>query len=93
MNPPSLETFIEARDLGPENLHPGGPGITRELAALAAVVPGTAVLEVAAGTGEAARSLATEFGARVTTVDISPRMIATQRRKLMSQASRWTTPP
>lgn len=83
--PPSLENLVEAENLGLEILHPGGAEVTRELAALAAIVPGTSVLDVAAGTGETARLLATEFGARITTVDVSPSMIERQRRNLSSR--------
>ena len=82
-DPPSLAAVIEAGDVGLEILHPGGLGITRELAGLTAISPGSTVLEVAAGTGETARCLTTEFGARVTVVDASPRMIARQREKLL----------
>ncbi len=80
---PSLESLVEAEDLGLEILHPGGTDVTRELARLAGITPGTTVLEVAAGTGETARLLSTEFGARVTAVDVSPLMIARERRKLL----------
>ena len=83
VDPPSLEALIEGEDLGLETLHPGGLGITRELAGLAAIAPGTTVLEVAAGTGETARLLALEFGARVTATDVSPHMIAREREKLV----------
>ncbi len=82
---PSLENLVEAENLGLEILHPGGAEVTRELAALAAIAPGTRVLDVAAGTGATARLLAMELGARITTVDVSPSMIERQRRKLSSR--------
>ncbi len=82
LEPPSLENLVEAENFGLEILHPGGPEVTRELAALAAIAPGTSVLDVAAGTGATARLLAMEFGARITTVDVSPSMIERQRREL-----------
>ena len=73
---PSLESLVEREDLGIETLHPGGLDITGELAGLCEIRPGTAVLEVASGTGESACFLARRFGARVVGLDRSPSMIA-----------------
>ncbi len=87
MNRPSLEALVEAEDLGLEILHPGGLAITRELARVTGIVTGTRVLEIAAGTGETARLLAAEFGARVTVTDVSPRMIFRLRDKFSARES------
>ena len=80
---PSLETLVETEDLGIAIFHPGGLGITRELAKLTRVGAGTRALEVAAGTGETARLLADEYGASITALDTSPRMIAKLRDSLL----------
>ncbi len=79
MSTGSLEQLIETEDLGLDVFHPGGTEISRELARLVGITKGTRVLEMAAGTGETARLLASEFGAHVTTIDRSPLMIARQR--------------
>ncbi len=84
MDQPSLEALVESEDLGLTVLHPGALDITRELATLTATAPGSSVLEVAAGTGETASLIAREFGARVTAMDLSARMIASERRKLLA---------
>jgi SAM-dependent methyltransferase len=73
---PSLEALVECEDLGIQTLHPGGLDITGELAGLCEIRRGTAVLEVASGTGESACFLARRFGARVVGMDQSQSMIA-----------------
>jgi ubiquinone/menaquinone biosynthesis C-methylase UbiE len=78
---PSLETLIENEDLGFEIFHPGGTGITRELADLCAVGAASYVLDVACGTGESACYLAERFGARVIGIDGSAYMVARAREK------------
>jgi len=78
---PSLENLIEAEDIGVESFHPGGTGITRELARLCRVGEGTWVLDVASGTGETACFLAGELGARVTGVDMSEQLLSRARDK------------
>jgi SAM-dependent methyltransferase len=65
-------------DLSPDVLapldqfHSGGLAATRDLANLAAIKPGEAVLDVGCGVGGPARVLAAEHGARVRAVDLSP---------------------
>ncbi len=54
-----------------DEFHIGGKKATRELAKLAGVVEGMKVLDVGAGIGGPARTLAGEFGARVTALDLS----------------------
>jgi ubiquinone/menaquinone biosynthesis C-methylase UbiE len=56
--------------------HLGGMTSTKELIALCAIGPGTKVLDVGCGAGATPSYLAKELGARVTAVDLSPRMIA-----------------
>lgn len=51
--------------------HPGGPALTRRLAAAVLVGRNSRVLDVASGSGESARLLAQHFGCRVTGVDFS----------------------
>jgi SAM-dependent methyltransferase len=69
---------ISPGDLSPDILapldqfHSGGLPATRELANLAAIKPGEAVLDVGCGVGGPARVLAAEHGARVRAVDLSP---------------------
>lgn len=84
---PSLEALIESEDLGLEILHPGGLPMTRELAQLTCIASGTRVLDVAAGTGETARLLTSEFAARVTATDVSPQMIRRMQKKFPAHAS------
>lgn len=59
-------------DLKPiDQFHIGGLPSTRELARLADVGPGACVLDVGGGIGGPARTLAREFGCRVTVLDLS----------------------
>ncbi|HEX6739854.1 MAG TPA: methyltransferase domain-containing protein, partial [Vicinamibacteria bacterium] len=59
-------------DLAPlDQLHPRGTAATRELARLAQLQPGQAVLDVGGGLGGPARTLAREFGCAVTVVDLT----------------------
>lgn len=59
-------------DLGPiDQFHGGGLPTTRSLARLAVLQPGTTVLDVGGGFGGPARTLAAEFGCRVTVVDLT----------------------
>jgi arsenite methyltransferase len=62
-------------------LHPGGDALTRRLAHLAGVRRGWRVLDVASGRGPTARLLASELGAEVTGVELSPESIAAARRE------------
>ncbi len=79
----SLEALVEGGDLGLPTLHPGGLGLTRELAELCHAGPGKSLLDVASGTGESACYLAESFGCRVTGVDHSAFMVeaATQKAR------------
>jgi 7,8-dihydro-6-hydroxymethylpterin dimethyltransferase len=88
---PSLETLLGAelrsccvsayeseavRWLLGDDLHPGGAALSRRLADLAGVGPGSQVLDVASGRGRTARLLASEFGAEVTGVELSGPCVA-----------------
>ena len=54
-----------------ENLHVRGRSATRDLARLAGLRPGARVLHVGCGIGGPARTLAVEYGCRVTGIDIT----------------------
>src|SRR4030095_9985784 len=59
-------------DLAPaDQLHGGGKDATLRLARLAGLTPGLRVLDVGGGLGGPARTLAVEFGCRVTTIDLT----------------------
>jgi SAM-dependent methyltransferase len=59
-------------DLAPlDQFHGGGKASTVRLARLAELAPGTRVLDVGGGLGGPARTLAVEFGCRVTVVDLT----------------------
>lgn len=58
-----------------ERLHPGGDELTRRLADLLRIGSSDRVLDVASGRGSTVRLLATERGARVRGVDLSPRLV------------------
>jgi arsenite methyltransferase len=59
-----------------EDLHPGGDALSRRLAHLAGLRPGSRVLDVASGRGRTALLLGTEFGADVTGVELSTPSVA-----------------
>lgn len=54
-----------------DEFHPGGREATRGLAVFAGVCPGMHVLDVGSGVGGPARTLAAEFGCRVTGLDLT----------------------
>ncbi|HKQ63599.1 MAG TPA: methyltransferase domain-containing protein, partial [Methylomirabilota bacterium] len=59
-------------DLAPaDQFHGGGKPATERLARLAGLKPGTRVLDVGGGLGGPARTLAGQFGCRVTVVDLT----------------------
>src|SRR2546430_16992830 len=65
-------------DLAPaDQFHGGGKGATERLARLAALKPGTRVLDVGGGLGGPARTLAGQFGCRVTVVDLTESYVRT----------------
>jgi SAM-dependent methyltransferase len=59
-------------DLAPaDQFHGGGKDATLRLARLAGLTPGLRLLDVGGGLGGPARTLAVEFGCRVTTIDLT----------------------
>jgi SAM-dependent methyltransferase len=59
-------------DLAPvDQFHAGGKGATERLAHLADLQPDTRVLDVGGGLGGPARTLAVQFGCRVTSIDLT----------------------
>jgi MPBQ/MSBQ methyltransferase len=65
-------------DLAPmDQFHGGGKGGTVRLARLAGLTPGMRVLDVGGGLGGPARTLAVEFGCRVTVVDLTESYVRT----------------
>ncbi len=63
---------LTVEDLAPlDQFHGGGLGATRRLATLAGLEPGMGVLDVGGGLGGPARTLAVEFGCRVTVIDLA----------------------
>jgi sarcosine/dimethylglycine N-methyltransferase len=65
-------------DLAPaDQFHGGGKGATERLARLAALKPGTRLLDVGGGLGGPARTLAGQFGCRVTLVDLTESYVRT----------------
>jgi ubiquinone/menaquinone biosynthesis C-methylase UbiE len=59
-------------DLAPaDQFHSGGKGATERLARLARLQPGMRVLDVGGGLGGPARTLAAQYGCRVTVVDLT----------------------
>lgn len=64
--------MLTLEDLAPfDQFHGGGKGFTVRLARLASLKPGMEVLDVGGGLGGPARTLALEFGCRVTVVDLT----------------------
>src|SRR2546425_680758 len=69
-------------DLAPaDQFHGGGKGATERLARLAGLKPGTRVLDVGGGLGGPARTLAGQFGCRVTVVDLTESYVRTGARR------------
>jgi SAM-dependent methyltransferase len=67
-------------DLAPaDQFHGGGKDATLRLARLASLEPGTRVLDVGGGLGGPARTLAAQFGCRVTTIDLTPSYVEAAR--------------
>src|SRR5207245_2323842 len=65
-------------DLAPaDQFHGGGKGATERLARLAGLKSGTRVLDVGGGLGGPARTLAGQFGCRVTVVDLTESYVRT----------------
>ena len=54
-----------------DQLHTGGKGATLELAKMAGLTPDMEVLDVGGGRGGAARTLASQYGCRVTVLDLT----------------------
>jgi len=84
----SLEALIENENLGLEVLHPGGLGITRELAELCRIGSTALVLDAASGTGESACYLVETRGACVVGVDVSRVMLARAKTKAVERGLR-----
>ena len=75
----SLEA-LTIDDLSPlDQFHGGGKRLTVHLASLAGLKPGMEVLDVGGGVGGAARTLAVEFGCRVTVIDVAESYIEAGR--------------
>src|SRR5512140_2157700 len=62
-----------------DQFHTGGIRSTRELAALAGLTVDQEVLDIGCGLGGPARTLAAEFGCRVTGIDLTPEFIRSAR--------------
>ena len=62
-----------------DHFHGGGKDATLRLARLADLEPGTRVLDVGGGLGGPARFLASQFGCRVTTIDLTPSYVNAAR--------------
>jgi SAM-dependent methyltransferase len=58
-----------------DEFHTGGLRATRDLARLAGIGPGTHVLDIGSGIGGPARILASEFGCRVTGIDLTAEFV------------------
>ena len=68
---------LERRDLTPfDEFHGGGIASTRDLAAFAGLQAGMHVLDVGSGIGGPARTLADEFGCRVSGIDLTTEFVA-----------------
>ena len=68
-----------SRALLGDSFHPGGTGLTRRIGDLLGLTPHSHVLDVAAGRGTSAVSLASVFGCRVTGIDLSEQNISAAR--------------
>ncbi len=63
-----------------DQLHSGGREGTRHLAELAGITPGLNILDIGSGLGGPARTLADEYGCRVTGIDITEEFVHTARQ-------------
>jgi SAM-dependent methyltransferase len=63
-----------------DQLHAGGRDGTRFLAELARITPGLNILDIGSGIGGPARTLAAEYGCRVTGIDITEEFVLTARQ-------------
>ena len=87
---PSLETLLGVEPSGccasvydspavrwlvGNDLHPEGDELSRRLAGLSGLEPGWRVLDVASGRGRTARLLGSEFGAKVTGIELSAQSV------------------
>jgi SAM-dependent methyltransferase len=76
---------LTVEDLAPlDQFHAGGMALTRGLAALAELKPGTSVLDVGGGLGGPARTLAAEFGCKVALVDVAASYVEAARLLTLS---------
>src|SRR4051794_16005945 len=67
-------------DLAPfDHFHGGGKNATERLAGLAAFAPGTRVLDVGGGFGGPSRTLAAQYGCRVTVIDLTESYVQAAR--------------
>ncbi len=62
-----------------DQFHGGGKPVTERLARLAVTAPGTRVLDVGGGFGGPARTLAVQFGCRVTSLDLTESYVQAAR--------------
>jgi SAM-dependent methyltransferase len=72
----SLYGSEAARFLLGDSFHPGGIGLTLELAGLLSMTADSSVLDVASGRGTSAFAVAERFGCRVTGIDLSAANVA-----------------
>lgn len=80
----TLDPYALMAVLGKRVIHPGGRRSTDELLKRAKLQPEHQVLDVGCGVGTTAIQIARRFGARVTAVDIAPRMLERARANVAS---------
>lgn len=74
-----------ARALLGDSFHPGGTRLTERTGDLLGLAPNSHVLDVAAGRGTSAFSLASVFGCRVTGIDLSEQNVSAARAEAEAQ--------
>lgn len=82
-----LDRFERIAALGMASMHPGGLAATRQLIRWTGIGSGTRVLDLGCGVGQTSCLLAKRFGAAVTGLDKSARMVARARERAKSLAA------